>query len=106
MFPPFKSGNTRTFAFPATLEPGAFEAPTDGTIAASVSNLAECVRTAIVDMNIAPAEAIYSATATPAAALGMAGRVGRIAPGFAADLVLMNEGWTVDWVMKRGKSVT
>lgn len=78
----------------------------DGTIAASVSNLAECVRTAIVDMNIAPAEAIYSATATPAAALGMAGRVGRIAPGFAADLALMNEDWTVDWVMKRGKSVT
>lgn len=78
----------------------------DGTIAASVSNLAECVRTAVVDMHIAPAEAIYSATATPAAALGLAGKVGRIAPGFVADLVLMNEDWTVDWVMKRGKRVT
>ena len=38
MFPACKSGNTKTFALPATLESGAFLAPTYSTIAASACN--------------------------------------------------------------------
>ena len=38
MFPASRSGNTRTFALPATSLPGALEAPTLGTIAASSWN--------------------------------------------------------------------
>ncbi len=72
---------------------------TDGANTADTQNLFEAARLAaglsrVIDTDdarwITPAEALRMATEHSAAALGWAGRIGRIAPGAAADLVLLN----------------
>lgn len=75
----------------------------DGTLAASVTDLATCVQHAICDMQIDPVEVIRSATETPARSLGLEETIGRIEPGFDADLVWMDAGWNVTAVMKQGR---
>jgi N-acetylglucosamine-6-phosphate deacetylase len=63
----------------------------DGTLAGSVATMDQVVRN-IVRLGLAPlAEAVRMASTNPAAALGLGQRLGRIAPGFAADLVALDE---------------
>jgi imidazolonepropionase-like amidohydrolase len=67
-----------------------------------------------VKAGMTPAQALATATTTAAELLGQAHRLGRTAPGFAADLVAI-EGRPLDdihdviagvrWVMKDGKVV-
>lgn len=67
-----------------------------------------------VQAGMTPAQALATATTVPAAMLGMADRLGRVAPGFLADLVAV-EGdplaridalfTGVRWVMKDGRVV-
>lgn len=45
---------------------------------------------AVRHLGLLPAEAIVAATVNPAAALGLGGETGRIAPGLAADLQLLD----------------
>jgi imidazolonepropionase len=49
---------------------------------------------ACTEMGLAPAEALAACTVNAAHVLARADRVGRIAPGFAADLVLLE---ATDW---------
>jgi imidazolonepropionase len=49
---------------------------------------------ACTQMSLAPAEALTAATVNAAHVLGRAERVGRVAPGYAADLVLLS---VPDW---------
>lgn len=72
---------------------------TDGANTADTQNLFEAARLAaglsrVVDADdarwVTPAEALRMATEHSAAALGWAGRIGRITPGAAADLVLLD----------------
>jgi imidazolonepropionase-like amidohydrolase len=65
----------------------------------------------MVQAGMSPAQALATATTTAADLLGQAGRLGRVAPGFAADLVAVegkpleniNDVITgVRWVMKDG----
>lgn len=63
---------------------------TDGTLAGSVSDLYDCLRFAIL-AGIRAEDAIYSATATPAKALGMYDRIGSIESGKAADILILND---------------
>ncbi|HEX9118352.1 MAG TPA: N-acetylglucosamine-6-phosphate deacetylase [Anaerolineae bacterium] len=62
----------------------------DGTLAGSVLALDAAIRNAIAFAGCSLEDAVTMATATPAAVLGLA-RFGRIAPGCAADLVLLDE---------------
>jgi imidazolonepropionase len=49
---------------------------------------------ACTQMGLSPAEALVACTVNAAHVLGRAGRVGRLAPGFAADIVLLD---SCDW---------
>ena len=75
----------------------------DGTIAGSVTDLAACVRIVVNDMGIALEDALLAASANPARALGLASERGRIAPGYVADLVLLDNDLEVSRVILRGK---
>lgn len=70
----------------------------DGTVAGSVSNLLDCVRTCVKEMGIPLEEAIWSATMTPAKVLGIEKQCGSITPGKIAHLVLLNKDLEVEKV--------
>ena len=68
----------------------------------------------LVKAGMTPAQALQSATTIPAELLGMGDRLGRIAPGYLADLVAIDGDPTseiralftgVKWVMKAGQVV-
>lgn len=75
----------------------------NGTLAGSHLDMAGAVRNAMAMMDLTEVEALEMAAASPAAFLGMADRRGRIAPGQAADLVLLDETMTVtrSWIAGR-----
>jgi imidazolonepropionase-like amidohydrolase len=67
-----------------------------------------------VQAGLTPAQALATATTTPAALLGVGDRLGRVAPGFLADLVAVEGDPLADitalftgvrWVMKDGRVV-
>jgi N-acetylglucosamine-6-phosphate deacetylase len=71
------------------------------TLAGSTLTLDRALRRALA-IGIAPEEAIAALTSTPAHALGLGDRLGQLRPGFAADLVLLDESWTVQRVVAGG----
>src|SRR5690606_2108744 len=56
-----------------------------------VESIAVIVGLACVQMRMSPAEALVAATHNAACAIGLGGQVGQIAPGFAADLLVLSE---------------
>ncbi len=67
----------------------------DGTLAGSCLDMAAAVRNAIERLGIPIAEALRMASAYPAAVLGLDQTLGRIAPGYRADLVALNDSLRV-----------
>ena len=68
----------------------------------------------LVKAGMTPTQALQSATTIPAELLGMGDRLGRIAPGYLADIVAVDGDPTasisaivtgVKWVMKDGRVV-
>lgn len=76
----------------------------DGTIAGSVTNLYDCMVTAI-RMGIPAEAAVRAATGNPAAALGIDADYGSIAVGKKADLLVVNDDWELQRVYKHGREV-
>ena len=72
----------------------------DGTIAGSGSTLLDCVKKA-VEFGIPFEDAVYMATETPAQLLGI--KKGRIAEGYDADLLILNDDMSIDKVIIAGK---
>jgi N-acetylglucosamine-6-phosphate deacetylase len=62
-----------------------------GTIAGSDLDMASAVRNSIELLGVAPEVAFTMASAAPAAFLGLSGQLGAIAPGYRADLALLDE---------------
>jgi len=75
------------------------------TIAGSTLTLDAALRTAVTVVGLDPVAAVTALTATPARALGLEARLGRLAPGFAADAVVLDEDWTVQAVWADGRVV-
>ncbi len=74
------------------------------SIAGSTARLADVVRRCILHAGIDPARAIRAASATPARLLRLADR-GRLATGLRADLVTLDDSWTVTGVLRGGERV-
>ncbi len=67
----------------------------DGTLAGSDLDMASAVRNCVTMMNVDLVSAFRMASATPAQFLGLEQSYGRIAPGFRADLVHIDDSLTV-----------
>ncbi len=67
----------------------------DGVLAGSALDMASAVRNAVAMLGVTTDEALRMASAYPAAFLGLGKTHGRIAPGYAADLVALDADFTV-----------
>jgi N-acetylglucosamine-6-phosphate deacetylase len=74
-----------------------------GTLAGSTLTMAAAVSNMIAQTGIDLRRAVAMASSTPATFLGLADRTGAIAPGLAADLILVDDGWQVrrSWIAGR-----
>lgn len=77
----------------------------DGALAGSATNLMDCMKTAVKDMEIPLETAVACATMNPAKRLGVYDRYGSITEGKKADLVLLNEKLDVKAVIKDGREL-
>ncbi|MCL2515555.1 MAG: N-acetylglucosamine-6-phosphate deacetylase [Microbacteriaceae bacterium] len=73
-----------------------------GSIAGSTLTLDVALRNAIELVGLAPAEAVAALTHVPAWALGLEHELGLLAPGYAADAVLLDHDWSVRSVWGAG----
>jgi N-acetylglucosamine-6-phosphate deacetylase len=77
-------------------------AAADGTLAGSALTMAGAVRHMVGRAGATLEEALIMAALTPARFLGVAGRIGRIRPGYAADLVALDRDLAVLGTCIRG----
>lgn len=76
-----------------------------GNIAGSVTNLMQCMKTAVRDMHIPLESAIKCATVNPAKAIGIYDEYGSLSVGKKADAVLLTKDLEIKYVIKSGKVV-
>ncbi|HEY0851424.1 MAG TPA: N-acetylglucosamine-6-phosphate deacetylase [Bradyrhizobium sp.] len=94
---PLVGTNERQFLLhgrPITLNGNRLTGP-DGTLAGAHLTMIEAVRNAVSLLDIELADALVMASRTPAAFLGLESELGRIAPGYRADLVAFNQQFEV-----------
>jgi N-acetylglucosamine-6-phosphate deacetylase len=72
------------------------------TIAGSTLTQDAALRNAVEHAGVHPVEAIAALTSVPARALGLEHRFGRLAPGYAADAVVLDSGLHVERVWANG----
>ena len=75
------------------------------TIAGSTLTQDVALRNAVTRAGLALPEAVAALTSVPAAALGLGDRLGRLAPGFAADLVALSPSLEVRRVWGAGREL-
>lgn len=75
------------------------------TIAGSTLTQDAALRVALERVGVSPLEAVTALTLTPAHVLGLEHRHGLVAPGFAADVVLLDHAWQVTDVWAAGARV-
>ena len=77
----------------------------DGAIAGSVTNLMDCMRTVVKDINIPLETAVGCATINPAKSLGVYDKYGSISVGKKANVVLLGSELELKMVVKDGEIV-
>ncbi|MET0843344.1 MAG: amidohydrolase family protein, partial [Mycetocola sp.] len=75
------------------------------SIAGSTLTLDAALRRAVTEVGIGLADAVAAVTSTPARAIGRGDDLGRLAPGYAADLVLLDADFTVTAVWADGEQI-
>jgi len=76
-----------------------------GNLAGSTITIADGVKN-IIESGVSPAAALMSGTSSPARAAGIEHMAGYIIEGRSADLLILNEDYSVDKVFKKGIQVT
>ena len=76
----------------------------DGTLAGSVTDLMNCMKTA-VSFGIPLADAVRAAAVNPAKAIGIFSRAGSLEPGKRANVVVLDENLELKDVFFRGELV-
>ncbi len=74
----------------------------DGTIAGSVTNLYSCFRNAVLNMGVSLESAVKACTINPARALKIDDKVGSIAEGKRADLLVVDKNLKIKEIILRG----
>lgn len=74
----------------------------DGTIAGGICNLYQCLKKAVLEMEIPLEEAILSCTKTPAKSLGVDDKCGVLAEGRNADILILDKNLDIRYVIKNG----
>ena len=77
----------------------------NGTLAGAAITMPDAVRYVAMTLGLPLAAALTMATLTPARLLGLDGRIGRLAPGFAADLVHLTDALDVVGVWVGGEGL-
>ena len=85
------------------IKKGIRAAQKNGTIAGSAANLMDCVRTAVLEMDIPLETAVKCASVNPARSIGIYDRFGSIETGKEAALVALNDDLEVCLVINRGR---
>ena len=70
----------------------------DGTLAGADLTLPQAIATLVAQVGLAPERALAMASAIPAGLIGMSDSFGSLAPGRAADLVLLRDDFTLSGV--------
>jgi N-acetylglucosamine-6-phosphate deacetylase len=97
-------GIYRLGASEVTVKSGVARIATTGSLAGSTTTLDESLRRAVA-AGIAPVDAVASVTAVPAGVLGLGDQYGRLSPGYAADLVVLDAQWQVTRVFAAGMEI-
>jgi N-acetylglucosamine-6-phosphate deacetylase len=66
-----------------------------GTLAGADLDMLSAVRNAVAMLGVTPAAAIAMASANPAAFIGLGHALGRIAPGYRASLLAIDDDWRI-----------
>ena len=77
----------------------------DGTLAGSVTNLMDCVRTAVKEMKIPLASVIKCAATNPVRAIGLSDDYGTLEPGKYANIVLLDQNLEIRQIWHRGRAI-
>lgn len=77
----------------------------EGNIAGSVTNLMNCVRTAVKKMNIPLESAVKCASANPAKSIGVYEKYGSLTPGKQGNAVVLDENLEIKYVIKDGRVI-
>lgn len=88
--------------FPVTVEAGVARLVDGGSIAGSTLLLDDAVRRAVEQVGVSVECAIDAVTAVPARAIGRAHELGALAPGYAADAVILDDNLAVVAVWAEG----
>lgn len=75
------------------------------TIAGSVTNLMNCLRTAVLFMGIPLKSAVKAASCNPARVIGISDSYGSLNPGCFANILLINDRLEIIHQFQRGKTV-
>lgn len=95
-------GDYRLGSLEVTVQGGLAVLSGTSTIAGSTLTQDAALRCAIRSAGVSPHDAIAALTTTPATAIGYGDRFGYLAPGFAADAVLLDHDWQVSEVWADG----
>ena len=96
-------GSYRLGTLDVTVTDGVARLTDGGSIAGSTLTLDAALRRAVTDVGIALPDAVAAVTSTPARAIGRGHDLGRLAPGYAADLVLLDADLAVTGVWAAGE---
>ncbi len=98
-------GDYRLGSLNVTVREGVAVLSGTDTIAGSTLTQDVALRLAVEQAGVHPVDAVAALTAVPARALGLEHRLGRLAPGYAADAVILDHGLHVQRVWANGAAV-